>query len=175
MRFFSLLLLCLFLTSFSRLSAQDAPADPFDFVHQDTMRNTDFSFWIGEWDVYQTGTEKLVGKSRIEAILDGQVIRESYFTPKGGYKGTSLNAFNQTQNRWEQYWVDNGGLVLHIVGGLQDGKMVLSDCSDKKQNCSRITWTPLPDDRVRQIWDQSKDGGRSWTNAFDGTYVRGGR
>jgi hypothetical protein len=102
MRLISLLFLCLYVALFSTVRAQDSPTDPFDFANQDTMRNTDFSFWIGEWDVYQTGTEKLVGKSRIEAILDGQVIRESYYTPQGGYQGTSLNAYNQVQNRWEQ-------------------------------------------------------------------------
>jgi len=36
----------------------------------------------------------------------------------------------------------------------------------------RITWSREPDGRVRQLWESSKDGGRSWTTVFDGLYVR---
>jgi hypothetical protein len=30
----------------------------------------------------------------------------------------------------------------------------------------------LPDGRVRQHWETSKDGGATWTTAFDGYYRR---
>ena len=33
-------------------------------------------------------------------------------------------------------------------------------------------WQPLPDGRVRQLWESSKDGGETWTVAFDGYYAR---
>jgi hypothetical protein len=36
----------------------------------------------------------------------------------------------------------------------------------------RIVWTPLEDGRVRQVWDMSSDGGRSWQLLFDGLYTR---
>jgi hypothetical protein len=36
----------------------------------------------------------------------------------------------------------------------------------------RVTWSPLDDGKVRQFWEQSRDGGKSWTVAFDGTYTR---
>ena len=34
----------------------------------------------------------------------------------------------------------------------------------------RITWTSNPDGTVRQHWEQSTDGGKTWTTAFDGLY-----
>ena len=34
-----------------------------------------------------------------------------------------------------------------------------------------LTFAPLADGRVHQLWKQSQDDGRSWTVAFDGTYV----
>ena len=151
------------------VTAQDA-ADPFDFQHRDTMLQQDFSFWVGEWDVYQTGTEQLVGKSRIERMLGGNYLRESYFSTQG-YEGTSINTYNQAFKRWEQYYVDNGGLVLHIKGNFDGKSMVLMDCSEENLNCNRISFTPLADGNVQQVWDQSKDGGQNWSNAFDGTYV----
>ena len=36
----------------------------------------------------------------------------------------------------------------------------------------RITWTPLPDGRVRQLWESSIDAGRTWAVAFDGFYAK---
>jgi hypothetical protein len=35
----------------------------------------------------------------------------------------------------------------------------------------RLTFTPLSGNRVHQVWDQSQDGGKTWTNAFDGVYI----
>ena len=34
------------------------------------------------------------------------------------------------------------------------------------------TWYDNADGTVRQHWEQSKDGGKSWTTAFDGLYKK---
>ena len=34
----------------------------------------------------------------------------------------------------------------------------------------RIAWTPMPGGRVRQFWESSSDGGRTWSTEFDGLY-----
>jgi hypothetical protein len=36
----------------------------------------------------------------------------------------------------------------------------------------RITWTPGNDGSVRELWQTSTDGGRSWQPHFDGTFRR---
>jgi hypothetical protein len=36
----------------------------------------------------------------------------------------------------------------------------------------RLTFFNLSPERVRQFWEQSTDGGKTWTVAFDGMYVR---
>jgi hypothetical protein len=33
-------------------------------------------------------------------------------------------------------------------------------------------WTPLPDGRVRQHFKESSDGGKTWTDWFDGYYSK---
>jgi hypothetical protein len=35
----------------------------------------------------------------------------------------------------------------------------------------RITWSREADGSVRQLWESSSDGGRTWTAAFDGIYT----
>jgi hypothetical protein len=36
----------------------------------------------------------------------------------------------------------------------------------------RITWTPVADGQVRQLWEASRDGGATWSVVFDGLYAR---
>ena len=49
--------------------------------------------------------------------------------------------------------------------------MVLGTTADPKQ-IDRTTWTPLEDGRVRQHWESTTDGGKSWSTVFDGYYSR---
>jgi hypothetical protein len=48
------------------------------------------------------------------------------------------------------------------------GESALPDGGRQRE---RLTFAPLAGGRVRQLWEQSPDGGRSWTVVFDGTYV----
>ncbi|MDF1697616.1 MAG: hypothetical protein P1U56_17355 [Saprospiraceae bacterium] len=130
--------------------------------------NHDFDFWIGNWDVYKFGTDTLVGQSEIKPILNHSAIEENYKGWQNPFKGTSNNIFNTRTQKWEQHWIDNTGFVLHISGGLSDGKMKLIDCI--AQNCNKIIWSPLSDESVRQEWFVSSDTGTSWNKIFDGHY-----
>jgi hypothetical protein len=43
---------------------------------------------------------------------------------------------------------------------------------DGKARLERLTFFHQGPDRVRQLWEQSADGGRSWKTVFDGEYRR---
>ena len=138
---------------------------------QKTGNYHDFDFWIGEWSVYKYGTDTLVGNSKIESINDSTAIRETYHSTKNKYHGTSLNKFDKTKGKWEQFWVDNSGLTLHIKGGLKGEKMVMRGktlSADKSVTHNRITWEK-EGDYVRQTWETSTDK-ENWTVSFDGIY-----
>lgn len=53
-------------------------------------------------------------------------------------------------------------LVGETPSGQEPGKSVLQ----------RIAWEKQDDGRVRQLWETSPDGGRTWAVAFDGWYTR---
>jgi len=136
-----------------------------------------FDFWIGEWDVAKPdGTP--AGNSRIEAILGGCVIQENWTSAAPPYAGKSFNLFNQGSGLWEQFWVDNGGARLHLVGGMVADSMMMSGVQDAPNpkthliQRERITWTPQPDGSVRQWWETSNDDGKTWSTSFDGRYRR---
>jgi len=129
-----------------------------------------FDFWIGDWNVH-TPDGKLAGQNRITREYGGCVIHEHYSTARG-YSGESLNIYDRARGVWHQTWVDNGGLLLLLDGGMHDGAMVLEgqtlDHAGKPVK-QRITWTPHADGSVRQLWETRAEGGE-WAVAFDGTY-----
>ncbi len=130
-----------------------------------------FDFWLGDWNV-TTPDGKPAGTNRITLILGGCALREEWRGASGS-AGTSLNAFDATARRWRQTWVDDKGGVLLLAGELEEGKMVLVGEHPQagKTVRERITWTPLSGGRVRQFWDSSDDGGKTWQTQFDGTYA----
>ena len=134
-----------------------------------------FDFWLGEWEV-RNPAGKFVGHNRIESAHGGCVLIE-HWNGVGGVTGTSVNLYDRDRGRWHQTWVDSSGGLLQLDGGIDGKAMVLSgDAFDAdapaKTARQRITWTPQGDGLVRQLWEASTDGGRTWTVVFDGRYAR---
>jgi hypothetical protein len=134
-----------------------------------------FDFWIGEWEVTDS-TGGVVGHNRITAEYHGCVLREQW-QASGRHAGSSLNIYDRTRRIWHQTWVDNGGLLLLLDGQFADGRMVLTGTRTTAAGATtldRITWYVMDGDadRVRQVWEQSGDGGISWRVVFDGRYAR---
>ena len=135
--------------------------------------NHDFDFWLGDWNV-ATPDGKPAGTSRIESIAGGYGLLENWTgdPAAGGGDGKSLNCYNAARQQWQQFWVGSGGGVLELAGGPADGSMVLSGSHLVRGQAltERITWTPHADGSVRQLWEQSRDGGKTWRSIFDGLY-----
>jgi len=132
-----------------------------------------FDFWLGDWDVRNPQGQQ-VGTNSITRIYGGCALEERWQSA-GRNAGASFNTYDAARGRWHQTWVDNSGTLLLLDGGLQDGKMVMRGESigqDGKPIVNRITWEVVGPDRVRQLWETSHDGGRTWQVAFDGLYIR---
>ncbi len=130
-------------------------------------------FWLGSWDVYDRSGNR-VGQSRIERILGDCVVLESW---KGTGEGKSWNTWNPARKRWEQSWVDSSATPIFFTGQLEDGVMVYHSDQpqqDGKPYERRLTFTPLPGHRVRQLSQGTADGGRTWTTEYDFIYVSQG-
>jgi len=153
--------------------AQSAPAQPIVKLGPcDGLEFRQFDFWVGDWDVF-TPDGQLAGTNRVERILGGCVISESWSGSKGT-NGKSFNVYSAADQKWHQTWVDSQGTLLELAGTYEDGRMVLegdSPAANDNPLRNRITWQKLPDGRVRQHWQVSADGGEKWTDAFIGLYT----
>jgi len=129
-----------------------------------------FDFWLGDWNVESAANPGRISRNRITRTNGGCTLLEQYTTP-GGFEGSSLNFYDAARKVWHQTWIDNQGQPLYIEGGFDGRAMVLATTTDP-QNVQRITWTPLPDGRVRQHWESTADNGRTWTTVFDGYYSK---
>lgn len=135
-----------------------------------------FDFWVGRWDVYRTGGDRMVARSLIEKLYDGCGVRENWM-PLGRAGGGSLNSFVPQAGEWRQIWIDSSNSWAEFRGGLRDGAMVLGGTWPGMNGPGtaplvRISYVPQPDGSVRQLGEQSPDQGRTWATAFDYTYRR---
>jgi hypothetical protein len=128
-----------------------------------------FDFWAGDWDAFDAGGPRTPSaRIRVERILDGCVIKETYEGTNGA-QGQSFSIFDKTRRVWHQTWVTNRGVLLIIEGTFHDGSMELkgSDLTAKgKPRLVRGIWKPETGG-VRETAFTSLDNGATWTQWFD--------
>lgn len=144
----------------------------FPCEHDERFR--EFDFWLGDWEVRGTGGQ-LAGYNTIRSEQRGCVITE-FWTDLFGGTGTSINYLDEASGKWTQVWMAESGSQIIISGGITDEGMslvgTLHGVGGDTTLPFRGLWTPLPDGRVRQFFEQSNDGGKTWTPWFEGFYTR---
>lgn len=165
----NLIILAIFPFLISNLNAQNEKS-----AIDENAKYHEFDFWVGEWEVYKTGTKTLLGYSTIESLIDGFAIQETYKSSKSKYTGTSINKYNPVTGLWEQYWVDNTKLTLYLKGRKKGNQMILENMMETEDGMlgNRITWTDHENGTVQQVWEQSSDEGETWSKIFDGLYKK---
>ena len=138
-----------------------------------------FDFWIGVWDVTPwqlaapTAAQQM-GVNDVHVILEHCVVSENWKGARGG-EGKSYNYYDSNLRKWRQIWVDDTGSVLDYTGEFRDGAMRFAGWNlDAKGNRleQKLTFFAIAPDTVRQLFEQSADGGKTWTSTFDGRYVK---
>jgi hypothetical protein len=133
----------------------------------------EFDFWLGEWDLVGADGSKSA-EDKVVKVLGGCALLENWNAKRG--EGMSISAYDPATRRWHQTLVDDSGAVLHLEGEVVDGKMVLIGRRPSQREkgvtiTHRITWSSMSDHHVRQFWEASTNGGRTWRPVFEGYYV----
>lgn len=135
----------------------------------------DFDFWIGSWVVHDAeGT--LAGRNRIVRAEGGCRLDEHWRGAAGG-TGSSFSFHDPVDGGWEQVWHSPGGAFIRIRGGLVDDASMLLEGTIHYVAAGRSApfrgrWTPLPDGRVRQFFEEYSAGTGRWQPWFEGFYSR---
>jgi hypothetical protein len=134
-------------------------------------------FWLGTWRVTAGGA--YAGTDTVTAELGGCAVVERWSDADGG-SGMSLFAYDAFSGAWTQTWVTDratrvGGLKFKtLVARYADGgtrfQGTLPAPPGHRPILDRTTLAPQPDGTVRQIIEQSVDGGDTWKTGFDAVY-----
>ena len=127
-------------------------------------------FWIGDWDTFETDAPggPSIARARVEPIAQGCAIHELY-EQTDGLVGDSILSYDPVRKQWQQTWVTNRGGLMVLWGNFKDGALILegeAHLQDGRSVMQRITWQQQ-DNGVRESAVLSKDGGKTWTAAFD--------
>ena len=133
-----------------------------------------FDFWVGEWNVVNVAGQP-AGTSSVQKILSDCVVFENW-TAAGGNQGKSLNGFNRALGKWQQFWMDQFGNVTEYRDSEWVGeslRFIAIPFTRQGQTVhTRMTFTPIDQNTVRQHGETSTDGGKTWTTGYDLTYRR---
>ena len=130
-------------------------------------------FWLGEWEVTADG--KVDGHNIISPILGGCAVREAW-TDVDGHKGESLFFYDRSLARWKQVWVTTEGTWKEKtqIDAPEPGALRFQGLVPRMRGgvvLDRTTLSRLPDGRVRQRIEVSRDDGATW-EAWEGLYAR---
>jgi hypothetical protein len=132
-------------------------------------------FWIGDWDTFESDASNgpSIARARVQSIAQGCAIHELY-EQNDGLVGDSILSYDPVRKQWQQTWVTNRGSIMVLWGDMKDGALVLEGEAHLKDGTSvmqRITWK-AQDKGVRESAVMSKDGGKTWTPAFDVLFLK---
>jgi len=146
------------------------------FPCMNNPHNREFDFWVGQWNVYHTGTNYQVGKSSIENTSGGCLILENWTAVGNPDEGKSMNFLNPKTGKWEQHYMGIAGASQNYYNGeYREGAMQYEgDGVDKAGNklFFRLTYFNEGSNQVRQLLEQSADSGKAWITLYDFTYKR---
>jgi hypothetical protein len=157
-----------------------APAQPPAPPRCDTIPvRREFDFWIGTWDVYAwpdtNATGRKLGVNVITPIEGHCGLLESW-TDGNGITGRSLNWFDTNLGNWRQLWIAQGGGTLdYTQGEFRDGAMRFAGWTRGRNGLrveQKLTFFAIHADTVRQLFEASRDSGRTWTSGFDGRHIK---
>lgn len=161
------------LRSDARYTELTALADKLNQPCMAKAEHRQFDFWVGDWEVKSAQGQPL-GTNKIERLVEGCLLLENWTGAQGG-SGKSINFFDGTTGKWHQTWVGFQGNVVNLDGEYKEGVLRFTGTTKQgrgPETLERLTFFNLGPDRVRQLWEQSTDAGKTWNIAFDGYYFR---
>ena len=144
----------------------------------DTPQHHQFDFWLGDWQVFDGSTDKLVAFDRVEKRYDGCVVEQNmtfltdmYRRPGASYRlsGMSINRYDGEE--WLELWADNQWGAIAMRGSPDsNGAMVLKTITPSRHRDLKIVWENHADGTVRILQYVAPAGSGRWQKYGDLVY-----
>jgi len=144
----------------------------------DTPQHHQFDFWLGDWQVFDASTDKLVAFDRVEKRYDGCVVEQNmtfvtdlYRRPGASYRlsGMSINRYDG--EAWLELWADNQWGAIAMRGSPEpNGAMVLKTITPSRHRDLKIVWENHADGTVRILQYVAPAGSGRWQKYGDLVY-----
>jgi hypothetical protein len=144
-------------------------------VCQQDVAYRQLDFWVGRWDVFNTSDGSKAGTSELQKILQGCAIAEEWHEADGSGEIRELFYYQKAKKLWHQVWISDAGPTKErqLIETLKDRSVRFQGevaQLDGGSHLDRSTVTPLPGDRIHQVIEISRDGGKTWQVTFDAEY-----
>jgi tetratricopeptide (TPR) repeat protein len=149
----------------ARLRGVSRPCEAQPGFHQ-------LDHWVGTWE-QQAKNGQVVGVTRVEADVSGCALVERTTNPPL-YSAVAFHYYSRERGTWVQHYLDSTAKELWFTGSFRGDTLVylLTDAPTNGRTLMRNTMVRESTEKIRWLFEQSNDNGRSWRTAFDGYYVR---
>jgi hypothetical protein len=144
----------------------------------DTAQHHQFDFWIGDWQVFDAETDKLVAFDRVEKHSDGCIVQQNLTLltdlwrrpgAKHRLSGIGLNRFDG--EAWLQLWADNQWGAIAMRGALdENGAMVFTSIVPSRNRDLKVVFEKHADGTVRNLEYVAPTGSGKWVKYGDLIY-----
>jgi hypothetical protein len=144
----------------------------------DTPQHHQFDFWVGDWQVFDADSHRLVALDRVEKHSEGCIIQQNltfltdlYRRPGVKYRlsGVGLNRFDG--EAWLQMWADNQWGAIFLRGSLDAaGAMVLVSVIPSRHRDVKLVYEKQADGTVRNLQYVAPAGSGKWVKYGDLIY-----
>lgn len=135
--------------------------------------NRQFDFWLGDWDVFTKKGNKKAGTNTVKLFANGCGLLENWTHIKG-QDGKSINFYDRSTKKWYQSWMGSDGGALLYEGKRIGNEMRFTGTTRQKGKIvlQKLTFTEVDKNTVRQVFEASKDDGKTWQTTYDLVYKR---
>jgi hypothetical protein len=144
----------------------------------DTPQHHQLDFWVGNWQVFDAATNKLVAIERVEKHSEGCIVQENltfltdmYRRPGVKYRlaGIGVNRFDG--ENWLQMWADNQWGAIFLRGAPDaDGNIVFVTVIPSRKRDVKLVYENRPDGTVRILQYVAPAGSGKWVKYGDLIY-----
>jgi hypothetical protein len=136
----------------------------------DTPQHHQFDFWVGDWQVFEAKSNRLVGYDRVEKHSHGCIVQQNltmvtdlYRGPGVGYRMSGIGVNRFDGEGWLELWADDTWGAIALRGTLDaHGSMVLTTLTPSRNRDLRLVWEQQPDGSVRTLQYVAPAGSGKW-------------